>query len=307
MILQFIFQIIEFFSFDEFFGTSNFTEESYHKILNIEIYAMVLFTIQLMIVGVSIIAYPYYKYSFPMVILLLLVRAIDLLSPLFYNYFDIIQLRPTQNDDDTTLRNVSETIITLKVMFNIIGDLFLSIIFLFPNIVAITNHIIHNFKFNLEVSLLKYLMIPFEGFILLSCIILFGVLYQINLLQGFEISLLVMTIFTHLSNVICTPNIMFDNINETFRKVMYVISYMIFIAYPFVILGLLLKYNLGFDLIMVIQNFYFGRTIYYDIIIRSLLNRFKNQTRESNNIIRNSGITRPISTEMVNTNDSSII
>ena len=150
-------------------------------------------------------------------------------------------------------------------------------------------------------------MIPFEGFILLSCIILFGILYQINLLQGYEISLLVMTIFTHLSNVICTPNIMFDNINETFRKVMYVISYMIFIAYPFVILGLLLKYNLGFDLIMVIQNFYFGRTIYYDIIIRSLLNRFKNQTRESNNIIRNSGITRPISTEMVMTNDSSII
>jgi len=248
---------------------------------------MVLFSIQMILVFLSIVLFPFYKFSTPLTFSILIVKFIDIFSPLFYNYSNFFEF-DIQFDDDlgTHSKNIYENVIGISLLIDFIGDLGLTLLFITPTLISISYHIHINFKNNLETKRLNYLLIPLISMVCFFTVIAYGILYQVNYLEGYTISLLTLTLLNHILNLNSIEGIIHDKINPTIQKILNIIKTIVFIIYPFVVLGFLIEHQLGFDIISVLQNYYFGVTIYYGLIISPLINDFKLRTIEKNRILQ---------------------
>lgn len=286
MSFEFALYIYNFTSFDKSAAEMGLTPESYENILNHLVYEMILFSIQMVLVFVGIVLYPFYKYSNYIVFSILLVKFIDIFSPLFYNYQTLFSYEPLYDDDVSVQRkNVYEFAAGVSLMFEFIGDFILSMMFLIPALISICYHIIINFKNNLNTSKLNYLLIPLETILISFFIFSYGIIYQLNFLEKYTISLISLTLLHHIFNILTIEGIIFESIPNFVKKTLYILKTVIFVAFPFVLFGFLNTFGLGFDIIDVIQNYYFGTTIYYQLIISSLINDFMIKTIQKNSII----------------------
>jgi hypothetical protein len=286
MSLQFSYYIYTFIRFDYFSQQLGLTEKSNETILNHLIYEMILFSIQMILVFLAIVLYPFYRFSLPITVSILLVKFIDIFSPLFYNYNEFFEFDTIYDDDlGTHTKNAYETVIGLSFLIDFLGDLGLTLLFITPTLISISYHIHINFHNHLETKRINYLLIPLVCMVCFFTIVAYGILYQLNYLEGYTISLLTLTLINHLFNLISIEGILFDKVDKFIQKVVNIVKTIIFIVYPFVILGFLIEHNLGFDIANVIQNYFFGTTIYYGLIIAPLLYDFKLRTIEKNRIL----------------------
>lgn len=287
MSLQFSNYIYTFIRFDYFSQELGLTEQSNDTILNHLIYEMVLFSIQMLLVFLAIVLYPFYRFSLPITITILLVKFVDIFSPLFYNYSKFFEFEINFDDDlGNHAKNVYETVIGVSLLIDFLGDLGLTLLFITPTLISIGYHIHINFKNNLETQRVNYLLIPLICMVSFFTLIAYGILYQINYLEGYTISLLTFTLVNHILNVISIEGILFEKINPVVQKGLYIAKTIIFIVYPFVVLGFLLEHQLGFDIVSVLQNYFFGTTIYYGLIIAPLIEDFRLRTIEKNRILQ---------------------